>query len=72
MKITGEANSCGRGQEGSGAVIAPQRVVTNAHVVAGVSEPKVQVGGEGKRYSARVVHFDPTVTWRFWRCPSCG
>ncbi|GLY14148.1 MarP family serine protease [Kineosporia rhizophila] len=59
VKITGEANSCGRGQEGSGAVIAPQRVVTNAHVVAGVDEPRVQVGGEGKRYRARVVAFDP-------------
>ncbi|GAB3265092.1 MarP family serine protease [Kineosporia babensis] len=59
VKITGEANSCGRGQEGSGAVIAPQRVVTNAHVVAGVDEPRVQVGGEGRRYSARVVAFDP-------------
>lgn len=60
VKITGEANSCGRGQEGSGAVIAPQRVVTNAHVVAGVDEPRVQVGGEGPRLRARVVHFDPT------------
>ncbi|GAB6900336.1 MarP family serine protease [Kineosporia succinea] len=60
VKITGEANSCGRGQEGSGAVIAPHRVVTNAHVVAGVTEPRVQVGGKGTVYAARVVMFDPT------------
>ncbi|GAA3632696.1 MarP family serine protease [Kineosporia mesophila] len=60
VKITGEANSCGRGQEGSGVVIAPQRVVTNAHVVAGVAEPRVQVGGKGTVYAARVVSFDPT------------
>jgi S1-C subfamily serine protease len=59
VKITGEALSCGRGQEGSGAVIAPQRVVTNAHVVAGVTNPRVQVGGVGRRYPARVVSFDP-------------
>ena len=59
VKITGEAVSCGRGQEGSGAVIAPQRVVTNAHVVAGVTNPRVQVGGVGPQYAARVVSFDP-------------
>jgi S1-C subfamily serine protease len=35
VKITGDAPSCGRGQEGSGVVVAFERVVTNAHVVAG-------------------------------------
>ncbi len=59
VKITGEATSCGRGQEGSGAVISPQHVVTNAHVVAGVSAPQVQVGGVGRHYDATVVSFDP-------------
>ena len=59
MKITGAAVACDRGQEGSGAVIAPQRVITNAHVVAGVKEPYVQVGGVGRQYPARVVSFDP-------------
>ena len=58
VKITGEATSCGRGQEGSGAIVAPQRVVTNAHVVAGVRAPRVQIGGTGRRYQARVVAFD--------------
>jgi S1-C subfamily serine protease len=58
VKITGEAPSCGRGQEGSGVVVAFERVVTNAHVVAGVKKPKVQVAGTGKRYSAKVVAFD--------------
>jgi S1-C subfamily serine protease len=58
VKITGTATSCGRGQEGSGAVVAPERVVTNAHVVAGVTDPRVQVGGTGRRYPARVVEFD--------------
>jgi S1-C subfamily serine protease len=59
VKITGEAQSCGRGQEGSGVIISPQHVVTNAHVVAGVTNPRVQVGGTGKRYQATVVSFDP-------------
>jgi S1-C subfamily serine protease len=59
VKIVGDAAECGRGQEGSGAVIAPQRVVTNAHVVAGVDAPTVQVAGTGERRPARVVLFDP-------------
>lgn len=58
VKITGDAN-CGRGQEGSGFVVAAERVVTNAHVVAGVSTPGVQVRGVGRRYPAQVVEFDP-------------
>jgi S1-C subfamily serine protease len=59
VKIVGDAAECGRGQEGSGAVVAAQRVVTNAHVVAGVDAPTVQVGGSGERLPARVVLFDP-------------
>lgn len=59
VKITGDAQACGRGQEGSGSVVAPQRVVTNAHVVAGMRAPSVQVGGVGRRYPARVVLFEP-------------
>ena len=35
IKITGVAEACNRGQEGSGWVVSPGRVVTNAHVVAG-------------------------------------
>lgn len=59
VKITGDARACGRGQEGSGSVVSPQHVVTNAHVVAGVTHPTVQVGGVGRIYQARVVLFDP-------------
>lgn len=57
VKIRGNA-SCGRGQEGSGWVLAPGRVVTNAHVVAGVFEPGVQILGQGRSYAAKVVHFN--------------
>lgn len=59
VKIVGDAADCGRGQEGSGAVVAHDRVVTNAHVVAGVARPYVQVAGVGRRYSSSVVAFDP-------------
>ncbi|MGW1343351.1 MarP family serine protease [Kribbella sp. NPDC002412] len=57
-KITGVAN-CSRGLEGSGFVYAPQRVMTNAHVVAGVGSPQVEVNGQS--YEASVVVFDPEV-----------
>ncbi len=59
VKITGVAESCNRGQEGSGWVVAPQRVVTNAHVVAGVSSAHVRIQGTGRSYDARVIVFEP-------------
>ena len=58
VKIVGEAPACRQGQEGSGAVISTGHVVTNAHVVAGVERPTVQVGGAGPMLKARVVLFD--------------
>ncbi|WP_026819554.1 MarP family serine protease [Arthrobacter castelli] len=58
LKITGTAFQCGQNQTGSGFVVAPGRVVTNAHVVAGVREPVVQVPN-GNVLRARVVSFDP-------------
>ncbi len=58
VKILGVA-SCQRGIEGSGFVYAPGRVMTNAHVVAGVTEPTVEVDGD--RLSARVVVYDPNL-----------
>jgi S1-C subfamily serine protease len=58
FKILGVA-SCGRGIEGSGFVYAPGRVMTNAHVVAGVSSPVVEVNGD--RLPARVVVYNPNL-----------
>ncbi|MFE3827665.1 MarP family serine protease [Streptomyces sp. NPDC059092] len=60
VKVVGTAQSCGKVLEGSGFVFADRRVMTNAHVVGGVSEPTVQIGGEGKLYDAKVVLYD----WR--------
>ena len=56
LKIHGE-NACGRGVEGTGFLYADDRMMTNAHVVAGVSDPEVLVGDTA--VPARVVHYDP-------------
>lgn len=56
VKVIGQA-SCQRGIEGSGFVYANDRVLTNAHVVAGVANPFVVL--DGVRTKARVVLFDP-------------
>ncbi|MFJ9826640.1 MarP family serine protease [Streptomyces sp. NPDC101160] len=58
VKVVGTAPSCGKVLEGSGFVFADRRVMTNAHVVGGVDEPTVQIGGEGKLYDAKVVLYD--------------
>lgn len=52
------AASCGRFQEGTGYVVAPGLVVTNAHVVAGGSDFRV-TDDEGSGHGARLVAYDP-------------
>ncbi len=59
VKVTGLAPSCSRRIEGSGFVFAPDHVMTNAHVVAGVSQEQSVTTRLGTRYTARVVYFDP-------------
>ncbi|CAM4109445.1 Serine proteasec [Mycobacterium basiliense] len=59
LKIRSLAPSCQKVLEGSGFVIAPDRVMTNAHVVAGSNS--VQVYASGKPLDATVVSYDPTV-----------
>ncbi len=57
-RITGTAAECSRTLTGSGFVAAPERVITNAHVVAGVSDPVVELPGAPAR-EGEVVYFDP-------------
>lgn len=57
VKILGTAQSCSRSSEGSGFIYAPGRVMTNAHVVAGVDDPTV-VTNSGT-LPAEVVLYDP-------------
>ncbi|HEY2194754.1 MAG TPA: MarP family serine protease [Actinomycetospora sp.] len=64
LKIRGRAPSCSRALEGTGFVIGNERVMTNAHVVAGTSEVSVEVpqpGGGSDTEAARVVYYDEQV-----------
>jgi S1-C subfamily serine protease len=58
FKITGVAQSCSKRIEGSGFLYAPERVMTNAHVVAGVGRPRVETENQGT-LDATVVLYDP-------------
>jgi len=55
LRVTGTA--CGLGIEGSGWIAAPSLVVTNAHVVAGMKDARVD-RGDGEFRDATVVAFD--------------
>ncbi len=57
VKMRGVATACQKVLEGTGFVIAPNRVMSNAHVVAG--SDSVTVEAEGKKYDATVVSYDP-------------
>ncbi|WP_406394076.1 MarP family serine protease [Streptomyces sp. NBC_00887] len=58
VKVVGTAPGCAKVLEGTGFVFSNRRVMTNAHVVGGVDEPTVQIGGEGRLYDAKVVLYD--------------
>lgn len=58
-RISGTAYACGVTSSGSGFVAADGRLITNAHVVAGVDTPLVELPGQPAR-EGRVVYFDPT------------
>ena len=55
LRVLGTA--CGLGVEGSGWVVAPGLVVTNAHVVAGEDDTTVSTRG-GASFDATAVHYD--------------
>jgi len=57
VRITGTAYQCGSNLSGSGFVVAEDRIVTNAHVVAGVTEPIVEAPGQ-PAVQGRVVAYD--------------
>jgi S1-C subfamily serine protease len=61
LKVQGTALSCDRSIEGSGFVYAPQHVLTNAHVVAGVNQGPTVTTSSGRTYQAKVVLYDPQV-----------
>ena len=72
LKIRGRAPSCARQLEGTGFVIGPELVLTNAHVVAGTSETGVEVIGRRGRVvelEAEVVLYDPKIDIAVLRVP---
>jgi S1-C subfamily serine protease len=58
VKVVGRAAECNRVIEGTAFVVAPERVMTNAHVLAGVRSPRVGIP-DGEPLTAEVVLFDP-------------
>lgn len=64
-----EATACGRVQDGSGAVVGPELVVTNAHVVAGGEGVEIERYPDGARLEATVVAFDPNRDLALLRVP---
>lgn len=56
VQIRGVAAACSRQIDGSGFVYADERVMTNAHVLAGVTAPVVTA--EGESYDATPVYVD--------------
>jgi S1-C subfamily serine protease len=71
LKIRGRAPSCQRQLEGSGFVIGPELVMTNAHVVAGTTSTSVEVPGRRgpTDLDARVVLYNPQVDVAVLRVP---
>jgi len=67
VKVAGPA--CGRIQSGSGVVVAPGLIITNAHVVAGTTSSTVETT-DGARSAGRVVAFDPDLDLALVRAPS--
>jgi len=53
-----EGTACGLGVVGSGWAAGGGLVVTNAHVIAGVDDATVQMGGDGPQLEATPVAFD--------------
>jgi S1-C subfamily serine protease len=69
LKVRGETD-CGRGVEGSGFLYQPDRLMTNAHVVAGVDAPHVVLAHREVR--ATVVLYDPDLDVAVLAVPGLG
>ncbi len=59
VKVQGDAQSCNKHIEGTGFVYAPGRIMTNAHVVAGVTRDLEIVDYNNARHRATVVRYNP-------------
>jgi S1-C subfamily serine protease len=70
LKVRGRARSCSRALEGTAFVVAPQRAITNAHVVAGTD--RVTVEGTEGTLEATVVMYDPQTDVAILKVPGLG
>ena len=69
VKIHGES-SCGDGVEGTGFLYSPDRVMTNAHVVAGVTTPRLVT--EDGEVDTTVVYYNPQIDVAVLRVDGLG
>jgi S1-C subfamily serine protease len=72
VQVSGDTPECGAAVTGSGFAIAPDLVLTNAHVVAGVAEPMVRVRLDDPALPATVVYFDPATDVAVLAVPGLG
>lgn len=66
-----EGRACGVGRRGSGWVLRPELVATNAHVVAGQDSTTVRTP-DGRSLTGRAVYLDPRNDVAFLRVPGLG
>ncbi|MEV4113496.1 MarP family serine protease [Nonomuraea sp. NPDC049695] len=59
VKVQGNAESCNKHIEGTGFVYAPDRIMTNAHVVAGVTRDLQVIDSTNTPHAATVVRYNP-------------
>ena len=57
VRITGNSYACGQSRSGTGFVVADDRIITNAHVVAGTRRPVIEALN-GQVLVGTVVYFD--------------
>jgi uncharacterized membrane protein required for colicin V production len=70
VRVIGTA--CGLAIEGSGWVVRPEEIITNAHVVAGESDTTVEIEGHPPGLPAQALAFDPTNDLAVLRVPGLG
>jgi S1-C subfamily serine protease len=58
VRIDGIAESCSAAMVGTGFIVSPERVITNAHVVAGVKEPVITLFNSQTQLGGRVIAID--------------
>ena len=71
VRILGEAPECGSSVTGSGFAIGRSLVLTNAHVVAGIDDPRIELPG-GEVRTGRVMAFDPKLDVAVLRVSDLG